>query len=319
MTRLCLGVGAAQARLAAARVAVLASLLVLGVAPRVRAQQMPQGCSGTGLTISPFVKFANGVDTSGVAVSPCETIVFAVSFTAGTGNVCCFQGGTVTITTPDGIPHDVTPAGGVPLKCPNDPVTNTLTVQYQVRSQDIDPVTGAVTASIHFKAGESFTEPPIMGVPSASTSAGPQAVAPCPPGTPCLISICDPNLQDASGRKGLCTTTNVTDSTPCSIDNAGNPVTAIPGSCKTPGCEAGECVQAQINVTDSTLCIDTDNNACTTAGCEAGSCVQTHVTTSCTNSTCQQCDASTGQCGPITPIPRQCVRHRHHPRHRRPG
>src|SRR5205823_15014586 len=48
--------------------------------------------------------------------------------------------------------------------------------------------------------------------------------------------------------------------------------------CKTPGCEAGVCVTAHSNVTDSAQCTDTDNNACTTAGCEAGSCVLTHVT-----------------------------------------
>src|SRR5258705_8286161 len=55
---------------------------------------------------------------------------------------------------------------------------------------------------------------------------------------------------------GVCVTQHipVTDSTACSVDNAGHPVTAIPGSCKTPGCEAGQCVRAHINVTDSTAC-----------------------------------------------------------------
>ena len=54
-----------------------------------------------------------------------------------------------------------------------------------------------------------------------------------------------------TGRKGLCTTTNVTDSTPCSADNAGNPVTAIPGSCKNPGCEAGQSEPAGDKWTDA--------------------------------------------------------------------
>src|SRR5262249_30648012 len=113
-------------------------------------------------------------------------------------------------------------------------------------------------------------------------------VQPCPASTACLTSVCDPNLQGTgvdTGRKGLCTTTNVTDSTPCSTDNAGNPVTAIPGSCMTPGGEAREGVRAHLPVTDSTPC-SADNSGnpitaspgnCTTPGCEAGTCVQTHV------------------------------------------
>src|SRR2546425_886865 len=143
---------------------LLVSLLVMGIAPRVRAQQDPPGCSGTGLTLNIFVERADGSNAgAGSAVSPCETLIYKGSLTGGS----------------------------------------------------------------------------------------------CPPSPPCLTSICDPTLQGTgadAGRMGLCTTTNVTDSTPCAADNAGNPVTAIPGSCKTPGCEAGECVRAHIPVTDSTAC-----------------------------------------------------------------
>ena len=264
--------------LAAACVAVLASLLVSGVAPRVAAQQDPPGCTGAGsVTLNLFVERANGSDAgAGSAVSPCETLIYKGSLTGGSPGACCFQGGTVTITTPDNVPHDVTPIGGVPEKCPGDPPIDTQTVQYTVRSQDV--VNGRITAYIlDFAPAESFTgTPPLVGFPIASTAV-PNTVVPCSLGTPCLTSICDPNLTDFTGRMGLCTTSDVTDSTPCSADNAGNPVTAIPGSCKTPGCEAGQCVQAHINVTDSTPCTDTDNNACTRAGCEAGTCVQAHV------------------------------------------
>ncbi len=63
-----------------------------------------------------------------------------------------------------------------------------------------------------------------------------------------------------------------------------------------------------------------------TTGCEQAGCDPTktfpgcfHTTVTCSNPTCQQCDASTGLCGPITPTPPRCVGHRHHPRHRRPG
>src|SRR5439155_31345 len=245
------------------------------------------GCTGTGISLNLFVERADGSNAgAGSAVSPCETVIYKGSLTGGvpTGTAvpCCFQGGTVTITTPDGVVHDVTPAGGVPLKCPLDVPTDTLSVQYQVRSQDV--VNGRITARIDFTAAESFTgTPPSTGVPIGSTSV-PNTVVPCPPGTPCLTSICDPTLQGTgvdAGRMGLC---------------------------KTPGCEAGQCVQAHINVTDSTPCTDTDNNACTTAGCEGGVCIQTHVPPpTCANPVCQVCNPSTGQCENITPQPPECV------------
>src|SRR2546425_3076764 len=69
---------------------------------------------------------------------------------------------------------------------------------------------------------------------------------------------------------------NVTDSTACSVDNAGNAVTAIPGACTTPGCEAGTCVAQHVPKTDSTPCtVDANGNPVTPApgcqpGCEAG-------------------------------------------------
>ena len=203
-----LGRASGRAALAAARVAVLASLLVSGVAPPVPAQQMPPGCSGTGLTLNLFVERADGSNAgAGSAVSPCETLIYIGSLTGGSPGVCCFQGGTVTITTPDGVAHDVTPAGGVPEKCPGDAVTATLTVQYQVRTQDV--VNGFIIARIDFEVAESFTStPPLMGFPTASTAV-PNTVVPCPRSTRCVISFCDPNLQGTgadTGRKGLCTT-----------------------------------------------------------------------------------------------------------------
>jgi len=79
---------------------LLVGLLVLSVAPRVRAQQRPPGCSGTGLTLNLFVARADGSDAgAGTAVSPCETLIYKGSLTGGSPPACCFQGGTVTITT----------------------------------------------------------------------------------------------------------------------------------------------------------------------------------------------------------------------------
>ena len=73
---------------------MLASLLVLTVAPRARAQQDPPGCSGTGLTLNLFVQRADGSNAgAGSAVSPCETIQYKGSLTGGSTPACCFDGG----------------------------------------------------------------------------------------------------------------------------------------------------------------------------------------------------------------------------------
>ena len=193
----------------AGRVAVLASLLVSGVAPPAPAQHDPPGCSPPSMAFNFFVERADGSDAgAGSAVSPCETLIYKGSLTGGSPPACCIQGGTVTITTPDGVAHDVTPPGGAPKRCPGDPPIDTKTVQYQVRSQDVD-VNGMIIARIDFEVAESFTgTPPLMGVPTASTAA-PNTVVPCPHSTRCVTAFCDPNLQGTGadlGRKGLCKT-----------------------------------------------------------------------------------------------------------------
>src|SRR5439155_24627755 len=98
------------------------------------------------------------------------------------------------------------PSGGVGKKCPGDPPTDSLTVQYTVRSQDI--VGGKVTASVRFQATNSLTDPLSPDVPDTTTTT-PATITPCPSPTPCVNSFCDPTLHgtgaDAS-RLGVCTT-----------------------------------------------------------------------------------------------------------------
>src|SRR5207249_3209691 len=99
--------------------------------------------------------------------------------------------------------------GGVPLTCPGSAtVTNSLTVTYQVRSQDIQPVPPAtvpLTAQMNYTAAESCTgTPPSAGVPNGSTSV-PNTIQNCPLSTQCRTSVCDPNLMANSGP---CATNN---------------------------------------------------------------------------------------------------------------
>ena len=95
------------------------ALLALAGAGTAWAHQDPPGCSGTGVAITFEVFRADGVTPVDLtqSVTECETIVYSVSLApsgTGSGTPCAFEGGTITITTPDGMPHDVTPSGGVP-------------------------------------------------------------------------------------------------------------------------------------------------------------------------------------------------------------
>src|SRR5882724_9453182 len=96
---------------------VLIALLVLAGAGTAWAHQDPPGCSGTGVAITFEVFRSDGttpVDLS-QTVSECELITYQVTISpSGEGNPCAFEGGTVTVTTPDGVANDVTPSGGVP-------------------------------------------------------------------------------------------------------------------------------------------------------------------------------------------------------------
>jgi hypothetical protein len=159
---------------------------------------------------------------------------------------------------------------------------------------------------------------------NACTTAGCNAVGSCDQAH--LTLVCDPDNNECTNDlacdplTGQCPHPPKPDSTPCT-DSDNN-------ACTTPGCEAGQCVQAHLTTPcppdnnectndlacdpttgqcphppkpDSTPCTDSDGNLCTTAGCEAGQCVQTHQTTPCPpdNNECTldpACNPATGQC-----------------------
>src|SRR6266478_9913867 len=306
---------------------LVAAMMVLGGARAARAHVDPSTCNHPGVAIEFLTFRSDGVTPiqPGQTVSPCETIVYQVKLTKQDDpTVCAFEGGRIFITTADGVQHDVTPTTGVPCvggtTTPCDPaVTEVLS---QKLSFTVNQATGQVGATGNyglpvngvcqpnsFCGAEHNSPTDLQNVVSAQLATQ-NTITPCPPSTPCLTSLCDPAATDQLGvRMGLCVTQNVTDSTPCSVDNAGNPVTAIPGSCKTPGCEAGDCVRAHINVTDSTACsADTSGNpvtaipgACKTPGCEAGVCVTQHIPI--TDSTACSVDNAGS---PVTAIPGSC-------------
>src|SRR6266436_3374827 len=93
-----------------AAVALLSLIGVLGalVAPPAWAHQDPPGCNGPSVGIAIFPFRADGVTPLGSnSVTNCETLVFKaqVKYQASTTSVptCAFEGGTLTLTTPDGV------------------------------------------------------------------------------------------------------------------------------------------------------------------------------------------------------------------------
>src|SRR5437867_3321379 len=230
---------------------LVAAILFLG-AQRAVAHDLPAGCTTTGLAFGVAVFRADGVTPimARDTVSPCETIQyqFSVQYRPLQSTDCDFQGGTMILETPDGVFHDTTPAGGVPLLGPlpdgNPAAVPGTQVTYTVRSQDIVNNTISATGFYGCLGANSppgcqgptahTGTPDTVGIPTGSTGI-PRTVTPCPARTACQNSFCNPTKTDGI-RTGLCDTSNEPDSTPCT---------------------------------------DTDNNACTRAGCEAGSCVQT--------------------------------------------
>jgi hypothetical protein len=98
--------------------ALIGVALLLGTAQIALAHTDPAGSTGTAVSISMTAYRSDGVTlvlAGSGEVTECETIVYEM--TVGTGAQppnAGFYGGTMFITTPDGVDHDVTPVGGIP-------------------------------------------------------------------------------------------------------------------------------------------------------------------------------------------------------------
>ena len=91
------------------RLVLLAAAAALLASSSARAHNDPPGCFQTGPAIVISVFRANG--TTGVvgSVSECETINYQARLQKGADSdtICAFAQGTFTLTTPDGVPHQI--------------------------------------------------------------------------------------------------------------------------------------------------------------------------------------------------------------------
>jgi hypothetical protein len=142
----------------------------------------PPACSSTGVSIVLQAFRADQqteIDLS-ESITTCETVCFrTVLGKPPLNSVCAFQAGTLSITTPDGVVHDVTPPGGIPCLGGTNPtfcnpalmsITSEF-VCYIVREQDIDETLGLLLTQTAYRNGTSHSAPnDLPGVVSGGTA-----------------------------------------------------------------------------------------------------------------------------------------------------
>jgi hypothetical protein len=103
----------------------------------VQAQSQPPGCTSTGVGLSLTAYREDGVTPiAAETVVAGELIKYQATLSSFPTN-CYFEGGTLTIETPDGVVHDVTPPGGIPLVTYATPFVSDL-VDYTVSLDDAE-------------------------------------------------------------------------------------------------------------------------------------------------------------------------------------
>ncbi len=180
------------------------------------------------MTIALTAFLADGVTPAvGTNLTECEKVFFRATLSwAGAPNAA-FEGGTWTLTTPDGVVNNVTPVGGIPCigGTANDPAApggrgqtclggplsiNSALVMYTVRPQDI--VGGLVMAMTNLSGAFAHIGANDLAGVGAATPLS-LAVVPCDDNLFCSPEICDPNaiFGEFGERRGTC----VAQANPC--------------------------------------------------------------------------------------------------------
>src|SRR5437867_11254845 len=173
----------------------LLGMMILTSPQRAWAHQDPPGCMGAGVNAQLFVMFADGSDATGATFTPCESIHYMAQLCPSGGTTCNVQGDaqtTWTITTPDGVVHNVLPPGGIPLITGTSPCVNSLVVDYTVNVAG--PFLDASTDLTRLITHSGVTDSRSTAGTGISNDEGT-----CPASTQCADSRCDPNLQFMTG------------------------------------------------------------------------------------------------------------------------
>ena len=291
---------------------VVVGAAVLAMASSARAHEDPPLCNQTGPAIIVGVFRANGSTAVVGAVSECETITYRATLQKATpddDSICAFSGGTFSLTTPDGVVHTVSTnvpciGGEGPGEGCDDTVNgiSSNAIPYVVNPDDIDDVTGLITATAQYTGGVAHDNTPNTPGVGANTPKSTPVVI-CDDNDPCTENVCEPTAIGANA----CSFPPVecVDNDLCTLDQC-NPDT---GQCTfTPNvpcddnslCTSEECNPAtgQCVFTPTILC--NDNSECTSDACNpaTGQCVFTTTVFCNDNDQCTQdsCDPATGDC-----------------------
>lgn len=162
----------------AAGIGLAIALSMFAFATPALADQDPVLCSETGGGIALTVLRADGTTSVGVGtVSDNELIKYKATLSANIDTaVCAYQGGAWSITTPDGIVHDVTPGGGIP-KIGGAGLTSLASTLVSYTVNHANETSSKIVAQTNYGGGFSHagvsdsTGGPTLGTPKETTVA----------------------------------------------------------------------------------------------------------------------------------------------------
>ena len=252
------------------------------VAASARAHEDPPLCNQTGPAIVIGVFRADGTTAVVGSVLECDTITYRATLQKANpddDSICAFSGGVFTLTTPDGVVHTLNAnvpciGGEGPAEGCDDTVNGIEggPIPYIIDTNDVDPVTGLITANANYTGGVAHDNTPnTPGVAATSPKSTP--VIPCIDNDPCTDDICDTSVPGSAECVFI--------PTDCNDNNA----------CTTEQCDpaTGDCVFTDV--------ICEDNDLCTTNSCDPQSgCVFPPIPPCDDNDPCTDdfCDPATG-------------------------
>jgi hypothetical protein len=330
--------------------ATICAALLLVSASTVFAHTDPAGANATGVGLSITVYRSNGttpVFSGSGDVTECETIVYetTLSYVINPNpnlTNAAFFGGSLSITTPDGVAHDVTPVGGIPciggsLNDPNHPERScvgaptsitSLQVSYTVLAADLPGGSCSAGDSLTAQANYTGGTAHIGTDDTASTVSGStplQLPVTCCPADSDVCNgteFCDPTLaftDPVNGQPRLgtcapgtpldCTTADLCDVESCDATLGCQAVPVVctqdDNLCNDEACDPADGI-CKSGPTDT--CPD-DGDLCTSPEeCvpATGLCAPTGSDVVCSDPTCELCDPTTGVCAPRVPLPAEC-------------
>lgn len=204
------------------------------------AHQDPTGCSATGvsLMVETFRADRQTPILTAETATECESISYRVVLAKpASDTVCAFEQGTLSLRTPDGVVHDLTPRNAQMqslIPClggsTDDPALSppfgecdpsvikfeSGFVDYTVRPQDVNP-SGVAVALAQYANGLLHINANNFPNSVNGSSPIPARVGACPPDTQCQIAFsCVSDLGDGVCTAGTCTGGNV--GAGCNVD-----------------------------------------------------------------------------------------------------